>query len=405
MFHVLHRRWIQLNIQLGQLAKARQHLQQHIKAQKNTTAHPTIYTDLSVISMNDAGTGIQRLVKSVWKRLDAQTNNPPFVALYATRKKRYALSKYPQKNIKKRQYVNLKQGDLFFGLDWSADQIIRHQRRLMKWKMQGAKCVFILNDILALQHPEWFTKKNSQKLAAWLKVISVCADEIVCVSKTVQTDVEQWLKAHDIHDLPCSSIRLGGEIDPPAQSAVRAGFHTQFLAQPFVLKVSTVEPRKGHLYVVKAFEALLNENPDYPQHLFLVGRYGWKADAVTDYIRNSAYFGTRIFWFDDINDAELALLYQHASGVINASLGEGFGLPLMEAIQYQKPLLVRDLAVFREVTSNQADYFVNDNPAALAQTIYDWSVDLNANSHAKIPLTSWDETTQQLLAVFKRHSA
>lgn len=391
---------IQLHVRLGRIADARQQLLAIARAQP-TEIH-TVYTDLSVISMNDAGTGIQRLVKSVWNRLDHPDIR--FVPIYATRKKKYAYSQYPQKNIKKRQYVALKTGDLFFGLDWSADQIIRHQKQLYQWKKNGAKFVFILNDILALHHPEWFTTKNRAKLSAWLKVISVCANEIVCVSHYVQQQVEQWLKEQGIDDLPCSSIKLGGEIDPRAHvENIRANFKAQYLSHSYILKVSTLEPRKGHLCLVKAFEALLKQYPDYPHNLYLVGRYGWHAEEVVAYIQNSVYFNRRIFWFDDINDEELKTLYQHAAGVVNASYGEGFGLPLMEAISYQKPLLVRDLAVFHEVTSHQAEYFQKDTPQDLAQTLYNWSKALNADTQHVIPIHSWDQTTVQLMDVFKRH--
>lgn len=397
----VHSQYIQLQVALGYLAHAREMLQQASQLHRDIPIHH-VYADLSVISMNDAGTGIQRLVKSVWHRLEQP--NISYTPIYATRKKKYAISRYPEAQIKKRSYVQLKAGDLFFGLDWSADQIIRHQKSLYKWKKDGAKLIFILNDILALQHPEWFTRKNREKLTAWLNVISVCADEIVCVSAHVKKQVETWLNQHGIFDLKCSSIKLGAEIDAsPHQAQIRSDFAAQFLQHSYHLKVSTVEPRKGHLCLVKAFEHLLETHPDYPHHLYLVGRYGWHAEDTVNAIRNSTYFNQRIFWFDDIQDDELKLLYQNASGVINASYGEGFGLPLMEAIYYQKPLLVRDLAVFHEVTSRQATYFKADQPEALANSIYAWGHTLSSSDQHVIPMHSWDQTTAQVFEIFKAH--
>lgn len=354
--------------------------------------------------MNDAGTGIQRLVKSLWTRLPAQNHSINFVPLYATRKKKYAISHYPNANIKKRNYVHLKTGDLFFGLDWSADQIIQHQAQLFEWKMCGTKMVFILNDILALQHPDWFTKKNSQKLKAWLKVVAVCADEIICVSQTVKGQIEQWLLEHGIADLPCSSIQLGGEIAGRNLSEkLRDHFQSIYLKHTYLLKVSTIEPRKGHLCLIQAFEALYKQYPDFPHQLYLVGRYGWKSDDTIHYLKQSPFYGKRIFWFDDINDVELNQLYQSASGVINASYGEGFGLPLMEAIYHKKPLLVRDIAVFREVSSNQATYFQNDAPYRLAQTIFTWAKDLTSESQQIIPVNSWDDAAKNIINIMEKH--
>jgi len=404
MLHTLRLHFLKINIRLGNISYARRFLKQHTPTPPTNKPIQNIYTDLSVISMNDAGTGIQRLVKSVWSRLPEQAKNLNVYPIYATRKKKYALSQYPQKNIKKRKYVDLKSGDLFFGLDWSADQIIKHQVRLMQWKSKGAKQVFILNDILALQHPEWFTPKNRQKLQAWLNVIAVCADEIICVSETVTQQLIQYLHEHQIDDLPCSAIRLGGEISPSTFTAqIRPEFEQKFLASSYILKVSTIEPRKGHLCLIRAFEALLKRYPDYPHHLYLVGRYGWKSEHTLEYLKASPYFGSRIFWWDDMNDAELNLLYQHAVGAVNCSYGEGFGLPLMEAIYYQKPLLVRDLPVFREVSSNQAQYFKRDQPEDLAEKLYEWSKELTPTSTQIIPLTSWDVSVEKIMKILQKH--
>lgn len=387
-------------IKLGKISKARSLL----KTQNNSPcikSKQKIYVDLSVISMNDAGTGIQRLVKSVWQGF--QESNYPhlsFVPIYATRKKKYALSRYPEKNIKWRNYVHLKNGDTFFGLDWSANQIIQHKETLFYWKQNGAKLIFIVNDILALRHPEWFTKKNSKKLEAWLEIIAVCADELICVSDVVKKDVELWLKENSIstEQLPCSSIRLGGEIQlPTINHTINKDMIKIIYRMPFILKVATIEPRKGHLIAIQAFEHLWKKIPTLNYSLILVGQYGWKSEKVIEYIKSSEFYGKKLFWFDNINDSELIEIYKAASGVINASKGEGFGLPLMEAIFFKKPLFVRDLPVFREVTSNRATYFKNDDKEYLSNLLIKWIKNIEENSLDQIPFQSWSMTLKSLL--------
>lgn len=136
--------------------------------------------------------------------------------------------------------------------------------------------------------------------------------------------IEQWLLEHGIADLPCSSIQLGGEIAGRNLSEkLRDHFQSIYLKHTYLLKVSTIEPRKGHICLIQAFEALYKQYPDFPHQLYLVGRYGWKSDDTIHYLKQSPFYGKRIFSFDDINDVELNQLYQSASGVINASYGEG----------------------------------------------------------------------------------
>ena len=390
------------------ISEARQYLNKNTIASSQTKASShNVYTDLSVISMNDAGTGIQRLVKSIWNEfLTAQpTQDVKFIPIYATRKKKYAISRYPVKNIKKRNYVELGEHDIFLGLDWSADQIITHQKQLYLWKSNGAKLVFIVNDILALQHPEWFTTKNRAKLEHWLKIISVCADQLICVSNTIKNEVETWLMEHHIspQQLPCRAIKLGGEITPILSAHTTPppkGFEIP-KEQPFFLKVSTIEPRKGHLPVIKAFEHLWKTYPQFQHNLFLVGKYGWKSEETIEYLLSSEFFWKKIFWFTNINDAQLIELYQQSTGVINASKGEGFGLPLMEAIYHKKPLLVRDLPVFREVSQNQATYFADDAPEHFAQDILDWAKTIQNKQIKPISYQSWHETMLDLLKILK----
>lgn len=393
-------------IHIGKISQARSYLAKHSLISKNPK-YKNIYTDLSVISMNDAGTGIQRLVKSVWNELLKEpSQNYNYIPIYATRKKKYAISIYPSKNVKKRNYVNLKSNDIFFGLDWSADQIIKHQKQLFEWKANGAKLVFIVNDILALQHPEWFTAKNKAKLEHWLKIISVCADQLICVSNTVKSEVETWLLEHHIspQQLPCSAIKLGGEITPilPTNTvSYQNFFERSHKLQPFFLKVSTIEPRKGHLSVIKAFEYLWEKHPEFNYNLVLVGKYGWKSEETIEYLLSSPFFDKKVFWFNNTNDAQLIELYQQSIGVINASKGEGFGLPLMEAIYYKKPLLIRDLPVFREVSQNQATYFENDAPDQFSQDILDWCKTIQNQQIKPILYQSWHETMLEITKILK----
>ena len=109
---------------------------------------------------------------------------------------------------------------------------------------------------------------------------------------------------------------------------------------------------------------------------------------------------------DDCNDNDLALLYKYAKGLINCSVYEGFGLPLIEAMASGCPLIVSDIPVFKEIGGNNAIYFdptssdsivdaiaelINKNPKALDVVI--------KNSHLSSFRFSWAESSAQLIAL------
>ena len=79
--------------------------------------------------------------------------------------------------------------------------------------------------------------------------------------------------------------------------------------------------------------------------------------------------GRRLFWMQDASDAMLDRVYARARLLLAASLGEGFGLPLVEAARHGLPIVARDLPVFREVAGEHAYYFsgtsADDLPTAL----------------------------------------
>jgi alpha-1,2-rhamnosyltransferase len=74
-------------------------------------------------------------------------------------------------------------------------------------------------------------------------------------------------------------------------------------------------------------------------------------------------------WLEDIEDTELAELYEMSKYLIFPSIDEGFGLPLVEAAQHKLPAIASDIPVFREIAGDGARYFEAANPDELAREI------------------------------------
>jgi glycosyltransferase involved in cell wall biosynthesis len=141
--------------------------------------------------------------------------------------------------------------------------------------------------------------------------------------------------------------------------------------------VGTLEPRKGHAEVLAAFELLWSTGVE--MNLAIVGRPGWKTEDLQDTLRNHPLLRKRLFWFWNATDEEVERLYQACTGVVVASRAEGFGLPLIEALGYGKPVLARDIPVLHTVSSCRVDYFPADATAGLlAATIARWLAAANA---------------------------
>ncbi len=109
--------------------------------------------------------------------------------------------------------------------------------------------------------------------------------------------------------------------------------------------------------------------------------------------------GEKFFWFEDASDELLDRLYQECMGVFPI-LAEGFGLPVAESLTYGRPILARDLSVFREVSSPLISYFRDDMQVDLARSIADW---LGSFEQERKPCQHEALTWQKACNVLLRH--
>jgi glycosyltransferase involved in cell wall biosynthesis len=108
---------------------------------------------------------------------------------------------------------------------------------------------------------------------------------------------------------------------------------------------------------------------------------------------------TRLYWLDNASDELLELLYVGCTGVILASQAEGFGLPLIEAGHYNKPVLARDIPVLREIGGNFVTFFSGSSTESLMNDIEFWlaKISIEQMPHSA-PQHTWEDSAQSLLS-------
>jgi glycosyltransferase involved in cell wall biosynthesis len=371
-----------------------------------------LFIDVSVISREDARTGIQRVVRALLLHLAEKP--PPGWTIRLVRASKYQgyrlapdVPGLPSVGTVGGQPLRVNCGDVFLGLDLAAHLVPRHLGQLARWKKQGATLLFMVYDLLPLLEPQWFNPRTQKHFARWLRSVALLADGAICISRSVQTELQQYLVDH--FRLPPQSIdlhhiHLGADLHASAPSqGLPQAFESRLQAlgeRPTVLMVGTLEPRKGHAQAIAAFEILWAQGFDV--NLVIAGKPGWKIDGLLSGIQRHPQLGHRLHWFDHPSDEALDALYRRASGALMASEAEGFGLPLVEAASYGKPVLARDIPVFREVGANAAAYFEGVQPASLAAALKGWLPSLttgdDAASHLTIPWQTWAQSAQQLVA-------
>lgn len=366
-------------------------------------AHRQLLVDVSVFHLHDAGTGIQRVVRSVLAEL--QNRAPPgftVCTVAAQSRTPYCYVDHPGQPNSRR--VNVGPGDIFLGLDLAAHLLPRHLGQLMEWKLQGVELHFVVYDLLPLVHPAHFKAARVRHFQRWAKLIAMVADSLLCISRSVESDLQNWM-SREVRLSPgqvhTHVIALGSDI-PGISAVAPARQHImealkQLQGRNWALMVGTLEPRKCHAQVLAAFEHLWKHDND--DVLVVVGRPGWHTEQLQQRIARHPALHRHLYWFSDATDAELALFYQQAKGVLMASFAEGFGLPLVEARSHGIPVLARDIPVFREVAGAHAQYFTDDSPDALAATLHGWLASSPPKSSRSPEAHSftWADTTDQIL--------
>jgi glycosyltransferase involved in cell wall biosynthesis len=131
-----------------------------------------------------------------------------------------------------------------------------------------------------------------------------------------------------------------------------------------VLCVGTIEPRKNHLGLLRAWRLLRAPRPP----LVVVGRIGWQCDEIVRELRAASAEGL-LAWRERADDAELWSLLAHAKALVYPSLWEGFGFPPLEAMQLGVPVVAHDCAALREFGDGACAFADAAVPEALADAI------------------------------------
>jgi glycosyltransferase involved in cell wall biosynthesis len=316
--------------------------------------------------------------------------------------------------------VQVWQGDIFFGLDLQPQVVPAQEPTLQSWRQRGVGVYFVVHDLLPVTMLEVFPDGARDGHQRWLQTISRF-DGVFCVSRHVANEFYEWLQVFgEQRQRPYTLnwFHHGADLANSAPSLGLPGDAAQTLAalkaRPSFLMVGTIEPRKGYLQTLHAFDALWAQGVDV--NLVIVGKEGWKPlpdDQRRDIpltiqaLRNHAEKGKRLFWLEGISDEYLEQIYAHAACLIGASFDEGFGLPLIEAARHGVPLLVRDIPVFREVTDGHAYYFADRRePQVIQDAIQQWLALFELGTHPRstaMPHQTWSESAQQVLnGIFAR---
>lgn len=298
--------------------------------------------------------------------------------------------------------VSFHQGDILFMLDSSWMPHI--WPALESAHQQQAHIIFNVYDLIPLLYPQFCDEDLIRRFRDYYQRAANLATGFMAISAAVQDDVQHYMHQHQLlaanPRLAFDHFHLGADFHAAAtDNPVRPELQQVFAqGAPVYLIVSTIEPRKNHAYLLDAFDQLWAQGSN--ARLLIVGRVGWKVDALMERLHTHPQLHQALFLHHNLTDAELSYAYTHARALVFPSITEGFGLPVIEALQHGLPVIASDIPVHREIGGSLAYYVDLDNPLALVQCIQHIEQHGIAPEHQPgndYHWLSWHQATHQLL--------
>jgi glycosyltransferase involved in cell wall biosynthesis len=268
----------------------------------------------------------------------------------------------------------------------------------------SAPTVVTVHDLTFFTNPEWHERSKVAFFRRAIRYSAAHARVLLTISDFTARLLEEILPAH----APAIVAPLGVDLD--RFTTTSTGDPKIFAANglsgtdPYILYVGTVEPRKGLDVLLDAFSELARD--DSSVELWLVGQIGWGEGPVESAIASHPYHD-RIRRLGYVDDTLLGALYRGAAVVAYPSRGEGFGLPVVEAMACGARVVTTRDTVMAEVASGAASLVPVGDANALASALIDavradgaerseWST----RARARAEHFTWDACVDQHLAAY-----
>lgn len=222
--------------------------------------------------------------------------------------------------------------------------------------VNSTKYIVTIYDLALFKFRNIGERINLIRIKIFAKQACKKAVKIVAISNATKQDIEH------IFNIPSNKITVsycGGlpsNYTKPQYSIANINPEC-IIKNPFLLFISTIEPRKNIITIIHAFEKFLDKtNSD--MKLVLAGRRGWKCDSIYDAVEQSKYRNS-IIMPGFISDLDKSYLLSNAKAFVYPSLYEGFGIPILEAMTYNLPVITTDVSSMPEVGGDAAFYINN----------------------------------------------
>ncbi|MEI7580045.1 MAG: glycosyltransferase family 1 protein [bacterium] len=250
-----------------------------------------------------------------------------------------------------------------------------------------------IHDLAPIKYPQFFSKKFALIYKFTTKFVLAKAWKVATVSETVKQELIEFSKQkrQDITVI-FPALNKWYHDKPKNLDVVKEKYN---LPPRYLLALSTLEPRKNFESIIKSFK-LYQEKYHDDLELIIVGKKGWKNQGIMQLLKEQIN-SNQIKLLGYVPNQELSAIYQAATLYINLSYYEGFGMPILEALCFNKPVIISDIPIYQECFKGFAEFVNPDKIELVAEKIklsQDKKVSAATTMKARF---SWEKSALKLL--------
>lgn len=220
----------------------------------------------------------------------------------------------------------------------------------------GVPTVSTVYDLQHLYYPSFFSDQELMSRMAFYEQLKEKVDYVTCISSFTRNSVIEKLNipAERTFTVPiCIHSRLAIPSDDLTESVLR---RFDLSKRTYCFYPANLWPHKNHEILLVAFNMFTRRHPEYNLHLVLTGEKISGSEIIEDEIRQMG-LEKAVHFLGYLSEDELSAIWNGSYFLIFPSLFEGFGIPLVEAMMYGKPILASSVTSIPEVAGDAAIYF------------------------------------------------
>ncbi len=260
-------------------------------------------------------------------------------------------------------------------------------------------------DLSFLHFPTLFNKKDLYQLTRWTKQSVSTSKKIFTISEFSKNDI---IKTYGINAQSVIVTYLGiKEQNPNTKTKTMENIKKKYaINNPYILFVGTLQPRKNIVKLIEAFSKLIHSTSSGQEtqklDLVIVGKKGWLYEEILE-APKKFNVERNVKFLDFVTDEDLPSFYKNAILFCLPSLYEGFGLPVLEAMSNDCPVLISNVSSLPEAGGDAAVYFNPEDTDDIAQKLKTVLGDealrkqMIEKGREQIKKFSWEKTAKQTL--------